>query len=193
MQTERQQEIISVAHRIINDQGIQGLTIKNLSRKIGVSEPALYRHFENKIAILEAILDDFKDLSYSMFHNAAANSGSPDEKISLLFRNHFNVFFSQPSLSSVIFSEEIFRNEQTLKSRISLIMDQNRSILTNIIKEGQENGAFRTDIDVSLLAIMTMGSLRLFVKKWQLSDFSFDIEQEGEKIVEMVNLLIAKI
>ena len=48
MKTERQQEIIDVALKLINNRGIQGLTMKNLSREIGVSEPAIYRHFETQ-------------------------------------------------------------------------------------------------------------------------------------------------
>ncbi|MCK5088225.1 MAG: helix-turn-helix transcriptional regulator, partial [Melioribacteraceae bacterium] len=46
--TKRQAEIIDESIKLIADKGIQGLTIKNLSKAIGVSEPAIYRHFENK-------------------------------------------------------------------------------------------------------------------------------------------------
>jgi AcrR family transcriptional regulator len=52
MQTERQKEILDTALDLISQKGIQGLTIKNLSKKIGISEPAIYRHYENKIEIL---------------------------------------------------------------------------------------------------------------------------------------------
>ncbi|NLB03802.1 MAG: TetR/AcrR family transcriptional regulator, partial [Bacteroidales bacterium] len=59
MSTPRQTEIVETALNLINENGIQGLTIKNLSKKIGISEPAIYRHFENKIEILLAVLDTF--------------------------------------------------------------------------------------------------------------------------------------
>ena len=38
---------------LIAEKGIQGLTIKNLSKKIGISEPAIYRHFDSKSSILD--------------------------------------------------------------------------------------------------------------------------------------------
>ncbi|MBT4968054.1 MAG: TetR/AcrR family transcriptional regulator [Bacteroidetes bacterium] len=57
MQTDRQKEIVEVALELITEKGIQGLTIKNLSKKIGISEPAIYRHFDNKIQILISILE----------------------------------------------------------------------------------------------------------------------------------------
>jgi len=61
MQTERQEQIIEKSISLIAQKGIQGFTIKNLSKAIGFSEPAaIYRHFKSKTSILLAILDNFK-------------------------------------------------------------------------------------------------------------------------------------
>lgn len=46
--TVRQKQIIQQSIQLIADKGIQGLTIKNISKSIGISEPAIYRHFDNK-------------------------------------------------------------------------------------------------------------------------------------------------
>ena len=63
MLTERQQQIIEESIKIIDDKGIQGLTIKNLSKAIGISEPGIYRHFESKTEILLSILNNFKEMA----------------------------------------------------------------------------------------------------------------------------------
>ena len=60
MLTERQEEIIETALELIDSDGIQGLTIKNLSKNIGISEPAIYRHFDSKIHILNTIFEMLK-------------------------------------------------------------------------------------------------------------------------------------
>ena len=56
MMTKRQEEITKEAIKLISEKGIQGLTIKNLSKRIGISEPAIYRHFEGKTDILLNLL-----------------------------------------------------------------------------------------------------------------------------------------
>ncbi len=190
MQTERQKEIISSALEIISEAGIQGFTIKSLAAKIGISEPAIYRHYNSKIAILIAILDDFKSRSYIMFSDAAQGSESSIHKIVMLFENHFREFAEMPTLSSVIFSEEIFRNDESLKLMIGDVIQQNHAILMQIITKGQQNGEIRVDIEAQQLSVMIMGSLRLFIKKWQLLDYSFDLQKEGAKIIQMIKLLI---
>jgi AcrR family transcriptional regulator len=58
--TDRQIEIMEAATNRISKYGIQNLTIKTLAEDIGLSEPALYRHFKSKNEIL---------LVCSIFHN----------------------------------------------------------------------------------------------------------------------------
>ncbi len=190
MKTERQQEIIDVALNLINAKGIQGLTMKNLSKEIGISEPAIYRHFENKIEILLAVLDLFRDSTREIFEKELHTGISSLEKIEHLFTRHFERFASNPSLVSVIFSEELFRGEPILIKKIAEVIDKNASILTQIIKQGQQNGEIRNDISADHLAVTIMGSLRLFVKIWQFSGYRFDIREDGQKILNSVIRLI---
>jgi len=192
MQTERQQEIISTALDLINKKGIQGLTIKNLSKKLGITEPAIYRHFENKIQILLALLDLLKQNTSGIFEAELNSEESAVRKIERLFEKHFKSFSEMPSLASVVFSEELFRNEKKLTEKISEIIEHNNETLLTIMKEGQKKNEIRNDIDAEHLVIFIMGSLRLFVKKWQFAQFSFNLQKEGNKLIQSVKLLISK-
>jgi AcrR family transcriptional regulator len=190
MKTERQQEIIDVALNLINEKGIQGLTIKNLSKEIGISEPAIYRHFDNKIEILLAILDLFKENTREIFEKGLQSGISSTEKIEHLFTRHFERFAANPSLVSVLFSEELFRSEPILMQKIAEIIDKNASILTQIIRQGQQSDEIRKDVSADHLSVMVMGTLRLFVKIWQFSGYQFNIMQDGKKILHSVKVLI---
>jgi len=188
--TDRQKEIINVSLQIISESGIQGLTIKNIANKIGFTESAIYRHYENKIQILIAILDFFKDNSQRFFLKETQGIESSIIKIERLFLNHFNRFTSNPSLVAVIFSEEIFRNETVLVEKIQEIMNNNIQSLTNIIETGQKNSEIRTDIEAAYLSTIILGSLRMFVKKWQMSNFSFDLNNQGIEFINSIKILI---
>jgi AcrR family transcriptional regulator len=192
MITERQQEIIETALGLINEKGIQGLTIKNLSKKLGITEPAIYRHFENKIQILIALLDLLKRNTSGIFESELNSDEPTVQKIERLFEKHFKSFAEMPSLASVVFSEEMFRNEELLIGKISEIIEANNKILLTILKYGQQKSEIRSDMDAEHLVIFIMGALRLFVKKWQFSGFAFNLESEGTKLIESVKRLISK-
>ncbi len=190
--TERQQQIINVSLELIAESGIQSLTIKNLAKKIGFAESAIYRHYENKIQILLAILDFFKQNIETFFLTELNSTDTAINKIEHLFKNHFTKFDSSPSLVAVIFSEEIFRNEKELSEKVAEIMDKNASALKTIINNGQNNGEIRVDIDSSHLSVIIMGSLRMFVKKWQMSNYNFSLIEKGAEFTNSIKELIKK-
>ena len=192
MQTERQVQIIEVAMKLIADKGIQGFTIKNLSKEIGVSEPAIYRHFNSKTDILINILYNLKEKSVSMSEMLVDNTGSDIEKIEFMFSKMIGVFSEQPSVISVIFSEEIFKNETVLKEKINEIQNIQLLNIENIIHKGQAEGNMRTDLDKSSLALMFMGALRLLVKRWDLNNHSFSLKLEGKRLLESFKIITAK-
>ena len=192
MQTERQKEIIEVALNLINEKGIQGLTIKNLSKRIGISEPAIYRHYDSKTDILIAILDVFNSNTEQIFKKELQNVDNSIDRIEHLFTKHFTAFSAKPSLVSVIFSEEIFRNEPLLIDKISRVIDKNHEILSGIVSVGQDNGEIRTDIGADHLSTIIIGTLRLFVKRWQFSNFSYNLPDEGKELIESIKHLIVK-
>lgn len=189
--TKRQREIIDASIRIIAERGIQELTIKNLSRIIGISEPALYRHFESKIAILQGILAFFASRSRSAFEKAVGSGMSAADQLRAVLTAHFDQFARYPSLSAVLFSEEIFQNDRRLSEMVLDIMDTGQFYLRNIIQRGIAEGEFRNDVPAEHLMIAVMGSLRLIVTKWRLSSYGFDLRQEGGTLGESLLLLLA--
>ena len=188
--TERQQEIINVSLDLIAESGIQSLTIKNLAKKIGFAESAIYRHYDNKIQILLAILDFFKQNTEPLFTNQLNSQENALIKIENLFHSHFEKFSTSPSLVPVIFSEEIFRNEIELTEKVKEIMNKNTKILKTIIELGQKNGEIRNDIDVSHLSVMIMGSLRIFIKQWYMSDYKFNLIEKGSELINSIKIMI---
>lgn len=190
--SERQKEIIEVSLELIAESGIQGLTIKNLAKKIGFSESAIYRHYENKIDILIAILSYFKENAESLFNTELSADQDSLTKINHLFEYQFRLFTSSPSLVAVIFSEELFRNEAILVEKVSEIMNGYFSTLTSIIKTGQQKGEIRTDIGADHLAIVVLGSLRMFVKQWQMKGKIFSLAVKGSELSNSIRTLIKK-
>lgn len=188
--TERQQQIINVSLELIAESGIQSLTIKNLAKKIGFAESAIYRHYDNKIQILLAILDFFRQNTSMFFINQLNSNANALQKIETLFQNHFAKFAASPSLVAVIFSEEIFRNEKELSEKVKEIVNSNTANLKTIIENGQSSGEIRADIEAAHMAVIILGSLRMFVKQWHMSGNKFNLVEKGSAFIESIKVLI---
>ncbi|RLD72678.1 MAG: TetR/AcrR family transcriptional regulator [Bacteroidetes bacterium] len=192
MLSERQQQIIDESIKIIDKKGIQGLTIKNLSKAIGISEPGIYRHLESKTEILINILNNFKEMALGLSGIIETYNVSAIEKMRFMFSKLFEMFSENPSIVSVIFSEEIFKNEEVLKNKIAEILNLNTQTIEKIIAKGQAEKNVREDIDEENLALLAMGSIRLLVKKWDLNNHNFDLSAEGEKLINVLSKVLEK-
>ena len=192
MLTERQQQIIEESINIIDEKGIQGLTIKNLAKAIGITEPGIYRHFESKTEILLSILSNFKEMAVMLSEMMETYEATALEKISFMFSKMLELFSETPSMVSVIFSEEIFKNEEVLKNKIVEILNLHTQTLENIIAKGQSEKNIREDIDEKSLALMAMGSLRLLVKKWDLNNHNFNLSKEGTRLIAVLSKVLEK-
>ena len=184
MLSQRQEQIVNESIKIIDEKGIQGLTIKNLSKAIGISEPGIYRHFESKTEIILSILNNFKEMAEMLSGLMKDFEGTAIEKIEFMFSRMLGLFSETPSMVSVIFSEEIFKNEELLKLKITEVLNLQAATIENIIEKGQTKNDVRKDIDVKTLALIIMGSLRLLVKRWDMNNHNFDLNNEGGKLIQ---------
>ncbi len=189
--TKKQQEIIEISIQLIADLGIQGFTIKNLSKRVGVTEGAIYRHFESKTQILHSILKAFQKESAITLDSACSSERPAMEEIANIFSHHFNYFDEKPAVAAVIFSESIFQNDNLLSKEVFKLLKMHEEALMCIINKGQLSGEIRNKgISKVQLVRMIIGSIRYTVTKWRLSNYEFDIKSEGNILLENIKLLL---
>lgn len=185
--TVRQKEIINASLELIAESGIQSLTIKNLSKKIGLVESAIYRHYESKTQILIALLDSISEQSKSNEIKETDNVFGILEK---RLGHHFNTFTENPALVSVVFAEDLFQNEPSLVEKTRLKVEKSISDLTSLIQKGQQNGEIRSDINSETVSVMINGSVRMLVKQWKMSGYDFDLIIKGSELIHSLKLLL---
>ena len=188
--TKRQEEIIQSSIQIIDKRGIQGLTIKNLSKEIGVTEGAIYRHFENKREILSSILIQFKDNLKAFTDSMDDSSLTTYEKISGILNHFRKIFEANPAIVSVIFAEEIFQNDNELSKVIAAILQNNQQFLLGIIKEGQQRGELREDLNPTMMVDSIFGPFRLLVKKWKMEEFDVSLKEGMDEFLQYLSATI---
>ena len=157
---------------------------------MGISEPAIYRHFQSKMDIILNILSQFKSSIKSNLEKMNVSDKNALNALEAYFTDHFREFSKNPVMSAIIFSEEIFRNDKQLSEKVFSIMELVRENFTLIIERGQKNKEIRDDIPKEQLVLISMGTLRIIIKRWRLSNYSFDLHSEGLKLWNALKYLI---
>ncbi|MBN2828865.1 MAG: TetR/AcrR family transcriptional regulator [Candidatus Cloacimonetes bacterium] len=184
--TERQSQIVDAAIKLIAEQGIQNLTIKNLSGIVGISDAAIYRHFNSKDEIVMAMLNHFDTISGFVLSETETDDLSSLDKIKKFLFDRYKRFSENPKAARVMFSEEVFKNDERYTEKMLSIMHQHGESIRGIILEGQKNGEIRSDIPAKQLFILIFGSMRLLITQWNMRDASFDLSREGAELWDSI-------
>ena len=185
--SERREEVLKIAQKIIYEKGFYNLTIRNISEKIGISEAAIYRHFKNK----KEIIDRLTDL---VFSNECEFEVESNKDIFMVFENFINKqinrFETNPYLAIISFQDDIFREYKDIKKKFIEHQKQREKEIKKLIIRGQKENMVKKEISPEVFASVFMGSIRITVSKWKNSNFTYSLEEKLNEIkVELLKYI----
>jgi AcrR family transcriptional regulator len=95
--------LLEAALKLIREQGVSGLTLREVARKVGVTHAAPYHHFATRELLLEALAEQgFVALARTMTL-AIADAPSPGERLFALGRAYIDFARAHPERLQVMF------------------------------------------------------------------------------------------
>ncbi|MDT3695889.1 MAG: TetR/AcrR family transcriptional regulator [Ignavibacterium sp.] len=185
---ERQTMIIDEAIKIIHSGGYEALSIREIAKRVKISEPAIYRHFLNKEDIILGILNRMLEFDELLNKNIAA-AKSAKQKIRQFVLFHFEFLEKNPEMTSVLISEEMYNQSDILKKKLVFIIQKRKQLLKVILDNAKSSGEL-VDVDNYELLSIILGTIRIIVMEWRLSNFSFQLTDRGKNILKILEKLI---
>jgi AcrR family transcriptional regulator len=168
--------------------GLGAMTMRRLSNRIGVTEPALYRHFENKTAILVAMLNVLEDETYERLPFGEHETA---ETLVEHFVRLFQLFEGRPALSTVVFLDEFVDADPQLQARVRQLLSKNHRRLTEALATLEVSGSSAAVPDPDSLATLLLGGVRLVVRRWRLDGCRWSLVERGKRVVSTLTALVS--
>jgi len=131
--TRRQQEIIDAAIAVVREEGWSNLTVRRLADRLGVTDPALYRHFRGKGELALAIADRLQGMLLGPIREIARDPASPPEsKIERILTHHVDLILATDGLPVLLMAEAATGDER-LAGRLRQIMGEYMATVTGLI------------------------------------------------------------
>ena len=99
--TTRREQILTAAADLFARHGFHGVGIDDIGAAVGISGPALYRHFRSKDAMLGEMLNS---ISHYLLDGGTARvegAGDPEQALAALVEFHVDFALTHPSLITV--------------------------------------------------------------------------------------------
>ena len=184
----RKKEIFRAIIEIIDEKGVSHLSTTEIAKKVGISQPAIYKHFKNKDELILYFIDELKNELKNIINHA--NKGrNLIEKIKRLYEAHLNFVESNKVIPRIVFSDEI-HDIKTDKKRIKfkeVCFDYYRGEIVKIFLESgikKEKAYLYSQIILGTFIIMTLN--------WMLNGMNYKLNSEIPSFVnfwkEILNL-----
>jgi len=171
----RQEEIILAALTLVANQGVKSMTIERIARIVGIVPSAIYRHFNNKSEILEAVLDMIGERIKNNAIEVNQENDDSLEAIRKLLMRQVQLVMEFSAIPQILFAEEVYRENPALKAKLQKMIQGLLKGLTKIVERGQRQGRIRTDMESRRIAIMFLGLFQPSAFLYHLSGGKFDI------------------
>ncbi len=179
-------QIVEAAEAHFSHYGYEKTTVSDLAKAIGFSKAYIYKFFDSKQAIGEAICSKTLSAIVAAVEEAVASATTPTEKFRRLFKTlvatGVSLFFNDRKLYDIAAHSagEGWPSAQAYCERI-------RQILTEVVREGRESGEFerKTPLDETVHVIDLV--MQPYVNPLLLQ-YNLDVAEEAP--VQLANLVL---
>lgn len=183
---ERKAEIVETALRLSETAGPDALTTEMIAGAIGLTQPALFRHFPRKEAIWTAVAEKLA-VDMSAARAAAVRPGQqPVDAVLAIALAQAGVIASTPGLTAILFSRELHVRNAELRAGMAANQKALCAELAVAIERGKREGAFRADLDVSDAAFLVIGVVQSLSLRWSLTGKRLDMVGETRRLVKLL-------
>lgn len=181
---ERKAEIVDTAIRLAAESGPDRLTTEQLADEIGISQPAIFRHFKTKNDIWQAVGQRICDLMGES--GKLDNKISPVEKLRALTLNHLAFIEATPAVPAILFSQELHSQNKHLRTFFADLMAKRQQKLAGLIQTGIDAGEFDEHVTPDEAAYLILALIQGLAMRWSLNNRKFDLVDEGEKLLDLL-------
>ncbi|HEX9941248.1 MAG TPA: TetR/AcrR family transcriptional regulator, partial [Thermoanaerobaculia bacterium] len=134
--TPRQEEILSHTLELVREGGLANLTMKKVAERMGFTEPALYRHYPTKQALVLGLLDRLEGMLLPRIRALAAETAVPPvERLEGIVAHHLGLILDTDGLPFLLLAEASAAGDEVVIRRMSRIAGGLLESLARVLAE----------------------------------------------------------
>jgi len=179
------QAILSAAAELFAARGQAGTTIKQIGRRAGVNPALIYYYFADKAALYDAVLAELVGRFPVQLAEAALATDSPRDALAAVVHRQARVFAEEPLLPRLIVRELADHDGSRATPLLGEHARRLLASLTVLIRRGQDDGSFRTDVEPHHAAISCLAQINWYCISGPLMLMLMGDKPEGPHTLEI--------
>ena len=179
---ERRAATVEAVVELAAEQNPGNITTAAIAKRMGLSQGALFRHFPNKDAILQAVMAWVADRLLSRMEKAVQAAPSPLAALEAMFMAHVEFVVEHPGAPRMLFGE-LQRAEQTAAKRLArTFIGRYGERLHRLLEQGKAAGELDSGLDTEAAATLFIGTIQGLVMQSLLAGDVGRIRRDAPRV-----------
>lgn len=156
---DKQIQIMEAAEKLFAEQGFAGTSVRDIAEAAHVNLAMISYYFGSKEKLMEAMFhhrgSDFKIQLENILQN---KNLSPIQKVEKLIDDYIERIYRKQCFHKIMTREQMVNSTSAITEQIYELKQRNYSLIKQLIQEGQKNGDFKKNIDISFLMMTLSGT-----------------------------------
>lgn len=182
---EREAQILDSARRVFSEKGYGEATVAEIATGAGVVEGTVYSYFENKRALLIAVMKGFFEALIADTEAGLRAIRGIENQLHFVIRQQLETFTSDLGLCRLIIREA--RPDLALYDEAILELNRRYTGLAlEVLEAGVASGRLRENIVPSVIRDMIYGGIEHAVWRFVFSDREIDVDALADQLADSI-------
>jgi AcrR family transcriptional regulator len=153
----RREEIADVAMRILAREGHRKFTTKYLAAEVGITEGAIFRHFDSMEAIADAIVERMGE---ALLPSLAGKDLDPVKRLYGFFQHRATMLVEKPELARLLLSDHLAQAAgDDHAARVEAFRRKSQRFVMESLTEAKEKKQLGPEVSLESAMRLVMGAL----------------------------------
>ncbi len=162
--SDKQIQIMEAAEKLFAERGFTGTSVRDIAESADINLAMVSYYFGSKEKLFEAMFAHRSEFFKLQLETMVQNKElEPMEKMYLLIDQYIDKLTNQQCFHRIMVREQMINNNGFIASQIHALKTRNQALIKQLIKEGQDKGVFKKDIDTPLMMMTMVGTVSQLV------------------------------
>lgn len=157
---QRRAVIVASVVALASTQNPSKITTAAIAKHMNLTQGALFRHFPNKEAIWQAVMEWVTEHLLNKIDNATGGIESPVMAMEAMFMSHIEFVAEHPGVPKMIFGELQHTESTPAKQIVQRLIQLYGERLQRLIDKGKASGELPSSLDNEAAAVLFIGTIQ---------------------------------
>lgn len=182
---DRKAEIVQAALDLAFEVGPERVTTGKIADHLGLTQPAIYKHFRSKEDVWRAVAEKLRDRIAENIARATSADQGPVDRLRQLVLGHLRLVQETPALPEIMVARGPKGARSVVQSHVQPSMSDFQNAIVSTIREARSDKIFRPDINATDLAALILGIIQSLVLRLLVTRDPKILLRDGKRLLEL--------